>query len=167
MDPRAPSPVRVAYGSDKGENKEELLQPTRHTAERKARRTPERPTAVDRNDECGCGSSMVRAIPPPSPSSSPSTSTAAAAAAAILSLEFQNLKRFHFASTHDNAAGRDGGGGSGGGRTPGPCPAGLAHGQANRQAERTAVGTAGTDRIRGAARRALSRPSSPRLRFRK
>ena len=34
----------------------------------------------------------------------PTTSASASAALAILSLEFQNLKRFHFASTHDNAA---------------------------------------------------------------
>ena len=117
MDPRAPSPVRVAYGSDKGENKEELLQP----AERKARRTPAT-GAVDRNgDEYGCGGGgggggLVRATFP----SSPTTTTSAAAAAAILSLEFQNLKRFHFASTHDNAAARGGGRRRGMDRTRGP-----------------------------------------------
>ena len=44
-------------------------------------------------------------------------------AAAILSLEFQNLKRFHFASTHDNAAAAAAAGrGRGTRRTQGPGP---------------------------------------------
>ena len=81
-------------------------------------------------------------------------------AAAILSLEFQNLKRFHFASTHDNAAAAAAAGrGRGTRRTQGPGP--LAGRQAGGRAGRHGSHPRGGNRDQ---RRALS---SPRFGFRK
>ena len=102
-DESAPSLTRLTR-TDRTKEKtgrNELLQP----AERKARRSTKTATNTGAAAARPPGSRCLRSS---FPSSSTIASTTAAAypsfstSTAVLSPEFQNLKRFHFASTHDN-----------------------------------------------------------------